>query len=69
MKKLILLIPVLAIFASCKSTTVVEAPRPTNTNTIVPVPVPSAPTMTRETSVHTEYPVTRSRTSTTTVYP
>ncbi len=66
MKKLLLLVPALAMLASCKSTTVVESPKPTNTNTIVPVPVPSAPTsITRETSVHSEYPVTRTRTTTT----
>jgi hypothetical protein len=71
MKKLAILLPVLAVFASCKSTTVVEAPKPTHTNTIVPVPVATSPTVTREsTTVHsTDYPVTRTRTSSTTVYP
>ncbi len=71
MKKLLILAPLVALFASCKSTTVVEAPKtppPIHTTNIVPVP---SPTMTRESTTirSTEIPVTRTRTSTTTIVP
>ncbi|HWB05134.1 MAG TPA: hypothetical protein VG796_19035 [Verrucomicrobiales bacterium] len=73
MKKLLILLPALAALASCKSTTVVEAPKtppPVHSTTVVPVP--TTPTMTTRESTTiraTEYPATRTRTSTTIVNP